>query len=199
MTDPPNHPDFIDHIASLRVRTTRKAEQPHANIRMERTSLVPAGIKSIFQALCSLRDKSRGRLFKNFKKCQKQRKRKDPNSESVNPSMGNYQGLSDFMGHWPDLNIFRRFGFLQAQNLLFLQAELAHLQLELRVIREDESTDGEENAEKHKQSRRDHAEYWYALLEEGEESEEYSKVVEIRDKLQQYSEHSWQWRLVNAL
>ena len=196
MTSPLNRPGFIDHIAGLGIRPTPKAERTAPNMQTERTRLELAGIKSFSMALCSLRDKARKRLFKS---CQKQRRPKGPSSEVRKPSMGNYEGLCDFMGHWPDLNIFRRFGFLQAQNLLFLQAELAHLQLELGVIREDQSTDDEEHAEKQEKSRRDHAEYWLALLEEGEESDEYNKVVEIRDKLEQYSEYTWRWRLGNAL
>lgn len=62
---------------------------------------------------------------------------------SEQPSMGSYNKLSKFMGSWPEVAIFRRFGALNAQNLLFMQAELVRLEDELQSIREDDeqSTD----------------------------------------------------------
>ena len=43
-----------------------------------------------------------------------------------------YSKLASLMGAYPDMLIFRRCGALSAQNLLYLQAELVHLEHELR-------------------------------------------------------------------
>jgi hypothetical protein len=43
-----------------------------------------------------------------------------------------YAQLASLMGAHPEVAVFRRFGALNAQNLLYLQAELTHLELELR-------------------------------------------------------------------
>ena len=50
-------------------------------------------------------------------------------------SVGSYPKLSEFMGSWSDVAIFRRFANLNAENLLFLQAELLHLEQELQDLR----------------------------------------------------------------
>jgi len=39
-----------------------------------------------------------------------------------------YEGLAQFMGVYPELAIFRRFGALNLQNVLFLQAEITALE-----------------------------------------------------------------------
>lgn len=96
---------------------------------------------------------------------------------------GNYQKLSRFMGRWPEMSIFRRFGSLNAQNILFLQAELAHLEYELGEIREEDSNSDDETKKKFAQS-------WYEVSqkpEDGEQSEQYQKILEIREKLSEYS------------
>src|SRR5215471_13469743 len=54
-------------------------------------------------------------------------------------SMGSYTKLSEFMGSWSDVAIFRRFANLNAENLLFLQAELLHLEHELQNHRKEAS------------------------------------------------------------
>ena len=41
---------------------------------------------------------------------------------------GDYKKLSRFLGSSPPLTIFRRFGDLNVQNILLLQAELAYLE-----------------------------------------------------------------------
>ena len=46
--------------------------------------------------------------------------------------MEGYSKLASLMGTYSDTLIFRHFGALSAQNLLYLQAELVHLEHELR-------------------------------------------------------------------
>ena len=46
--------------------------------------------------------------------------------------MEGYSKLASLMGAYPDTLIFRRFGALSAQNILYLQAELVQLEHELK-------------------------------------------------------------------
>lgn len=103
---------------------------------------------------------------------------------SEQPSMGSYNKLSKFMGSWPEVAIFRRFAALNAQNLLFLQAELVRLEDDLQCIREEDaqSTDLEK-----KQSHQS----WRSLVlayKQGQcPNSQWAKVLEIREKLKEYS------------
>jgi len=101
--------------------------------------------------------------------------------------MGDYTKLSRFMGFWPEMSIFRRYGSLNAQNILLLQAEIAHLELELDVIREDEAQigGGVEKASG--------PQCWHVFTREvasGEASEQYKNIMKLmREKLNEYSKH----------
>jgi len=92
-----------------------------------------------------------------------------------------YERLAQFMGTYPELAIFRRFGALNLQNLLYLQAELLHLEDELKeIIKEDN-----ENPNRFVFSRN-----WYALHQasfDGEQNRQYRILIEIRERLHQYS------------
>lgn len=94
------------------------------------------------------------------------------------------------MGTWTDMSIFRRFGYLQAQNILYLQAELAHLEDELDAIREGDNPHFIDD-EKRADECRDKAQEWQKLMDLGEESDEYLLVMRIREKLNEYSEFSF--------
>jgi hypothetical protein len=90
-----------------------------------------------------------------------------------------YEHLAQFMGKYPALAIFRRFGALNLQNLLYLQAELLYLEDELQqIIQEDNQKGGAVFS-------RD----WYALREGSESGEntQYQLLLEIRKKLFEYS------------
>jgi hypothetical protein len=52
--------------------------------------------------------------------------------------MVGYDELSELIGSYPELAIFRKFGPLSAQVLLSLQAELMHIQEDLELIAEHE-------------------------------------------------------------
>lgn len=98
--------------------------------------------------------------------------------------MGSYNKLSKFMSSWPEVAIFRRFGALNAQNLLFLQAELVRLEDQLQNIREDDAQSADLEKKLSHQS-------WRSLVlahEQGDAStSQWQKVLEIRDKLKEYS------------
>lgn len=107
-----------------------------------------------------------------------------PDPSSPDPSfrapMGDYTKLSRFMGSWPEMSNFRKFGALNAQNLLYLQAELANLEDQLHEIRRRDAMD---------EKKRQYATSWLELgiKEEGQGSCQYEKAMEIRAKLAEYS------------
>jgi hypothetical protein len=98
-------------------------------------------------------------------------------------SSGSYPRLSEFMGLWPEVAIFRRFGALNAQNLLFLQAEIAHLERELKNIRERDDRREDEKGLLAQRS-------WFELsqaTEDGEYCAQWAIIQDIRSKLSEYS------------
>lgn len=90
------------------------------------------------------------------------------------------------MSSWPDVAIFRRFGALNAQNLLFLQAEITHLERELEVIRRNDDLS---NNEKGIHVQRN----WFELSQEteyGEAHPQWLVIQDIRIKLKEYSKNA---------
>ena len=87
------------------------------------------------------------------------------------------------MGDIPETAIFRRFGFLNAQNLLYMQAELVNLEDRLRRVQaRDARASG---------SREWYAKNWFFLghpedQEDGDD-EQWELVKEIRERLKEYS------------
>jgi|SRR5947207_3430046 len=57
--------------------------------------------------------------------------------------MTGYDKLAALIGKYPSLAIYRRFGALSAKVLLSMQAELAHLETELSIITQRNSSDPE--------------------------------------------------------
>ena len=90
-----------------------------------------------------------------------------------------YAGLGTVMDRNPDVAIVRRFGPLNAQNLLYLQAELVILE---RKLREREYYDRYKGNSKEKHFHND-----YNILRKHPKSEQYQLVLEIRAKLKEYS------------
>ena len=76
----------------------------------------------------------------------------------------------------PGVTVFKRFGELNAQNLLYMQAELLLLENELKLIASDD--EGDENT-------KDYATSWRVLLQS--DSLQLSKILELREKLEAYS------------
>lgn len=52
-----------------------------------------------------------------------------------------YEKLGSLIGRYPPLSIYRKFGALAAENLLHMQAELSHLEAEMRLIKEQDRQD----------------------------------------------------------
>lgn len=94
------------------------------------------------------------------------------------------------MGEFPEVAIFRRFAALNAQNLLYLQAELKDLEVTLRQAAEEDE----------RSAHPDRVEYsvdWFALkdsierhAEEGNDGKQWQTMLEIRSKLKEYSKKS---------
>ena len=117
-----------------------------------------------------------------------------PQALKRSPTMGSYSKLSHVMGKKLDLAIFRRFGNLNAQTLLSLQAEIRHLEATLKHLREQErpeleqilSKDEEEWSET--EAKKIERQTSWGTLSEEEDDEQYELMQKIRDKLFQYSE-----------
>ena len=91
-----------------------------------------------------------------------------------------YLKLSSFMVD-KQYAIFRKFKILANRDLLYLQAELAHLEAEYSVLSDrDRSTEGEEEL---------YDTNWYLLSSsEGREhdGQQWEKALQIREKLREY-------------
>jgi hypothetical protein len=92
-----------------------------------------------------------------------------------------YPRLACHMGSFSSAQIFRRFSNINSQNLLYLQAELVHLETKLRRI---EGVDKlAQEGKRHLYSRE-----WYWLNESRfENGEQLETVLKIRSKLKEYS------------
>jgi len=95
-----------------------------------------------------------------------------------------YSRLASLMGAHPETAIVRRFGFLNALNLLYLQAELAHLENDLR---EQAAADAESGHFERSLYSRD----WQTLSESGATEDgnpaQWQLVLRVREKLNEYS------------
>jgi hypothetical protein len=96
--------------------------------------------------------------------------------------MEGYPKLALLQGANKELNIFRSFGYLNARNVLYLQAEL--IDLEDRLKRHTESDlNGAGNRSKYSRN-------WFKLSrskEDGDDVQWYT-ILLIREKLKEYSE-----------
>ena len=93
-----------------------------------------------------------------------------------------YAKISRLMSQHGELAIFRRFSQLNLQSLLYLQAELTHLEADLRRVAVRDHADP---------NRAIYAQHWWYLAqsEEDEEKDQWDKVLQIREKLKEYSMH----------
>ena len=82
----------------------------------------------------------------------------------------------------PDVAIFRRFGHLNLQNLLYLQSELISLSQDYyKIAQVDSSSDDTERKQFSKQ--------WIKLARSSDCPQQWDKWLEIRSKLEQYSKN----------
>jgi hypothetical protein len=98
--------------------------------------------------------------------------------------MEGYAKLAHLMATKEEFAILRRFRVLNMQSLLYLQADIAHDEAELIELasRDSRNNDGQFQMKD-----------WWSLSQGSEEhgTEQWEKVLEIRDKLEKYSMASY--------
>jgi hypothetical protein len=89
------------------------------------------------------------------------------------------------MGPYPGMSMFKRFAPLNARNLLYMQAEIVDLEQQLEILAVDDETGTEVShhdfavkALKLRES---------ILDEDGDHGDQWEKVLEIRERLKEYS------------
>jgi hypothetical protein len=92
-----------------------------------------------------------------------------------------YPQLANLVSHYPGMAIFRRFTRLNAQNLLFMQAEIAQLELDLDMTALEDSRSNDPN-------RQSFQKYVHLLnTATGSDSLQWRKWMELRGRLKEYS------------
>lgn len=109
----------------------------------------------------------------------------DPLSEFV---LG-YPKLAAQMDLQPETSMFRRFGFLNAQNLLYFQAELVALEKSLRKHQIDDSRDTNES----RKSEYGRNWYWLEQSRDDGDTDQLDLVLKIRETIKEYSEFVIGW------
>jgi uncharacterized protein DUF6594 len=93
-----------------------------------------------------------------------------------------YPKLAAQMGHYPETAILRRFATLNSQNLLYLQAELVHLEKRLREL---EAVNNQAQSGNKSLYSKDW--YWLKASVDDDDDEQWQIVLEARAKLKEYS------------
>lgn len=96
--------------------------------------------------------------------------------------LNGYPGLAKQMGEYRGLNMFSRFAKLSARNLMYMQAEILHLERKLHVVTWADHRDGakriyERNATALMRSIENEDSQWELFLEIREKLKEYSKLL----------------------
>jgi hypothetical protein len=96
--------------------------------------------------------------------------------------MEGYAKVASLMGMHPEFGILRRFQALNMQNLLYLQAEITHLEAELHSIAKEDIASGKMPGHTHD---------WWTLSQGHEfgDAKQWQMALEIREKLEKYSTH----------
>ncbi|KAI0381477.1 hypothetical protein F5Y04DRAFT_281007 [Hypomontagnella monticulosa] len=100
------------------------------------------------------------------------------------PEPGGYERLAGYMSRHPELGIFRRFGALGHENLLYYQAELSRLEVRLRFVQaRDRASDNEH--------RKQYGRAWIRLSESAKSddpvnSEQYNLIMSLRELMGEY-------------
>ncbi|KAL5322063.1 hypothetical protein ACEPPN_010032 [Leptodophora sp. 'Broadleaf-Isolate-01'] len=97
-------------------------------------------------------------------------------------SVEGYPKLACHMGRYTQNAIYRRFSSLNSENILYMQAELVHLEKKLRRLQADDHASSEGH-------RSNYSRDWYWLNYASEEgSEQWETAVAIRQKLKEYND-----------
>jgi hypothetical protein len=101
--------------------------------------------------------------------------------ETAPPAWDGYGKVAELMSTHDEFAVLRRFRNLNMRNLLYLQAEIAHLEEELDELAERGSVDP---------ALRYHGRDWWSLANDDNESsqEHWQKVLHLREKLDLYND-----------
>lgn len=103
--------------------------------------------------------------------------------QRVDGSMEGYAHIADQSSRHPELGIYRRFGALNAQNLLYLQAEIHELEADLRAYAEEDAAQTKDTA------RSKYSRSWHKLANsDSEDRRQWSTMCAIREKLKEYND-----------
>jgi hypothetical protein len=105
--------------------------------------------------------------------------------------MAGYAPTATLMSRNPEMAIFRSFKMLNAQNLLYLQAELTEMERDLSLLREKDRTAVD------KPVRQLYHQNWYYLSKSKRDGDDaqWQKSLEVRAKLDEYSTFSPTWKV----
>lgn len=103
-------------------------------------------------------------------------------AEQIVPPVEGYPKLACHMGRYAQSAIFRRFGGLNSQNILYMQAELTHLEKRLQKGQGEDAVFAEGNRSKYSRDW-----YWLKNYAAEENSKQWETVLAIRQKLKDYS------------
>ncbi|KPI43696.1 uncharacterized protein AB675_6190 [Cyphellophora attinorum] len=96
--------------------------------------------------------------------------------------MEGYAKIAERISKHPELGIYRRFGALNAQNILYLQAEIHELEADLRNYAEEDAAQPRDS-ERSKYSRN-----WHKLSSSNDDRRQWNTVCLIREKLKEYND-----------
>lgn len=92
-----------------------------------------------------------------------------------------YPRLANLVGLYPRMAIFRRFSRLNAQNLLYMQAELAQMEYELDLVAGEDSQNDSPNVQSFQTC------VHHMKKAQGPDSLQWQMVLDIRQRLGEYS------------
>lgn len=102
--------------------------------------------------------------------------------EATPPAWDGYGKVAELMSAHDEFAVLRRFRHLNIKNLLYIQAEIAHLEEELRELAGRDSADPE---------LRFHGRDWWSLAnggDKGSSQEHWRKVLQLRERLGLYND-----------
>ena len=97
--------------------------------------------------------------------------------------MEGYAKIAEQTARHPELGIYRRFAALNAQNILYLQAEIHELEADLREFAQEDAAAAKDTG------RSKYSRSWHKLAHSyGEDRRQWNTVCAIREKLKEYNE-----------
>jgi hypothetical protein len=104
-------------------------------------------------------------------------------TDAVSDAVVGYPKLAAKIEILPEIAIFRRFGALSAQNLLYYQAELTYLERKLKMQQAKDNNHGDDNEKTYAVDW-----YWLEKSQEQKTSPQLDLVLKIRKVLKEYRE-----------